>query len=104
MEENFLGRALPIYPRMSRLALARGLTVAAAPCAHGRALASGSSTRLLCGPVQTNQVSLAPKDGTAHLQPWKTETCGDEIQEQHALIPQPGMGQKLAVPAGAKAG
>lgn len=56
MEENFSERTLPIYPRMSRLVLARGLTTAGAQRARGRAPASaGSSARLLCGPVQINQ-------------------------------------------------
>lgn len=42
MEENFAERVLPIYPRMSRLVLAHGLTTTATRCACGRARASSS--------------------------------------------------------------
>lgn len=58
MEENFSERVLPIYPRMSRLVLARGLTTAAARRARRRAPAAPLHRQLAVWPWANKRINL----------------------------------------------
>lgn len=75
MEENFAETVLPIYPRMSRLVLARGLTTTAPRCARGLARASSSPApallyrRLAVWPCANKPAG--PQMGFSYSQGWQ---------------------------------